>query len=478
MAGGLFLEGCMDTNDLLSYILMSGGGQYQTPAQLNALRQSQRTTQMKDWTTSKDTAYNTQRQSIQRQFADLGMPDAAAPYLSALDSDYKSAAYTPGTDYSLDPANPGSSGAWNEQAYLAQHPDVASNIASTNANPKSVSDPNYWHSGLDFYNAVGKSSPGYEVPGYGKADVAPGMLGGTPDTFTDPNQFTTKDYGVDGAVTGIRQGRKDAAYGTANQTLDQRLSGLGLGEADTNLLRTGATNKLQSLYNTAGTSANDYSSVFDPNAVLDSVMGTERTGRRQQYTTAAKSAFNGLDPSLQLGDTADDQYINDIVGSSYSDALGGVDRAYKRGALTSTGYQAGLDALGKQKSAADATAQTLGGAVLTRDRGALSSIKDSAVTDAGGWDFGQSYDPSKYTGQYNDKLGEVQGGLGGEISSALQGQNFFDVGEALNKGGYAQGAQNTNALTSGYTTPAAAAVAGARDKNKTDTRGLSGTGLF
>jgi hypothetical protein len=71
-----------------------------------------------------------------------------------------------------------------------------------------------------------------------------------------------------------------------------------------------------------------------------------------------------------------------------------------------------------------------------------------------------------------------QGGLGGEISSALQGQNFFDVGEALNKGGYAQGAQNTNALTSGYTTPAAAAVAGARDKNKTDTRGLSGTGLF
>jgi hypothetical protein len=84
----------MDTNDLLTYIMMSGGSQNSSPAQLNALRQSQRTTQMKDWTTSKDTAYNTQRQSIQRQFADLGMPDAAAPYLAALDNDYKSPQHT------------------------------------------------------------------------------------------------------------------------------------------------------------------------------------------------------------------------------------------------------------------------------------------------------------------------------------------------------------------------------------------------
>jgi hypothetical protein len=468
----------MDTNDLLTYIMMSGGSQNSSPAQLNALRQSQRTTAMKDWNTSKDTAYNTQRQSIQQQFADLGMPDGAAPYLAALDNDYKSAAYTPGTDYSLDPASPGSSGKWDEAGYLQQHPDVASNIAATNANPKNVADPNYWHSGLDFYNAIGKSSPGYMVPGYGKEDVAPGMLGGTPDTFTDPNAFATKDYGVQGAVTGIRQGRKDAAFDTAKTDAWNRLSGMGLSGEDTSLLNDKLSTKFNSLYNAAGTSANDYSGAFDAGATLDSILGTERTGRRQQYTTAARSAFNGLDPNLQLGDTADDPYINDIVGRSYADALGGVDRAYKRGALTSSGYAAGLDTLGKQKSAADSTAQTLGGAVLTRDRGALSGIKDSAVSDAGAWDFGQSYDPNKYTGQYNAKLGEVTSGLGGEISGALQGQNFFDVGEALNRAGYAQGAQNTAALTSGYTTPAAAAVAGARDKNKTDTRGLGGTGLF
>ena len=473
----------MDTNDLLTLIMMSGGSQGQSPAQLNAIRQAQRTTQMKDWTTSKDTAYNTQRQSIQKTFADLGMPDAAAPYLAALDNDYKSAAYTPGQDYSLDPSQPGTpevSGAWDEQGYLAAHPDVAANISDTNRRGDRVSDPNYWHSGLDFYNAIGKSSPGYQVPGYGvsKAAVAPGVIGGTPDTFTDPNQFSTKDYGVDQAVTGIRQGRKDTAFNTAKATERSRLDNMHLSMEDYAPLTQQLDSKWQSLYNQAGTSANDYSTAFDPNAVLDSVLGNERTGRRTQYTTAAKSAFNGLDPNLQLGDTADDSYINDIVGKSYADALGGVERAYKRGALTDSGYAAGLDTLGKQKSAGEASAQTLGGAVLTRQRGALSGIKDTALSDASGWDFGQSYDPGKYTGQYNAKLGEITSGLGGEISSALQGQNFFDVGEALNKAGYAQGAQNTAPLTQGYTTPAAAAIAGARDKNKTDTRGLGGTGLF
>lgn len=468
----------IDDQALLNYIAMSGGSQPTTPAQLNALRNSTRTGAVKDWTTSRDTNYNTTRRGIQQQFADLGTPDAAAPYLSALDADYQGMKYTPGTDYSYDPNTTATSGKWDEAGYLAKHPDVAANIAATNSNPKNVSDPNYWHSGLDFYNAIGASSPGYMEPNYGKADTSQGILGGTADTFDDPNMFTTKDYGVDKAITGVRQGRKDSAFNTAKSTALGRLDNMHLGMDDYAPLVGQLDSKWNSLYNLAGTSANDYSSAFDPNAVLDSVLGNERTGRRAQYTTAAKSAFSGLDPNLQLGDTADDSYINDIIGTKYADATGAVDRAYKRGALTDVGYNAGLNTLGKQKSAGEATAQTLGGAVLTRDRTGLSDIKNSAVTDAGGWDFGQSYDPGKYTEQYNTKLGSIQGGLGGEISSALQGQNFFDVGEALNAGGYAQGAQNTAALTSGFTTPAGMAVAGAREKNKGDTRGLSGTGLF
>lgn len=468
----------IDDQALLSYIAMSGGGSSPTPQALNAARAGTRTAAMKDWNTSRTTNYNNARAGIQQQFADLGMPDASAPYLAALQADYDRMQYTPGTDYSYDPNSTAISGAWDEQAYLAKHPDVAANIAATNANPGRVSDPNYWHSGLDFYNAIGRSSPGYMEPNYGKADVGQGIIGGTADSYDDPNQFLTKDYGVNQFLTGVRQDRKNTAFNTAKGLASTRLGGMGLSESDMAALTPQLDTKWQSLYNQAGTSANDYSGAFDANAVLDSVLGNERTGRRNQYTTAAKSAFSGLDPNVALADTADDQYINDILGTKYNDAFGAVDRAYKRGALTDIGYKSGLDTLGKQKSAAESTAQTLGGAVLTRDRGTLSGIKDQALSDAGGWDFGQSFDAGKYTGQYADKLSGIQSGLGGEISSALQGQNFFDVGEALNSAGYAQGAQNTAPLTSGYTTPAAAAIAGAKDRNKPNSRGLGGTGLF
>lgn len=469
----------VDLNTLMGMLAASGtGAKSVTPESLNTLRASQRSTDQSAWTKERDTNYNNRRNDIISQFNDLGMPDAAAPYLQALEADYKGLKYTPGTDYSYDPANPGKSNAWDEAGYLAAHPDVASNIRATNSNPGRISDPNYWHSGLDFYNAIGKTSPGYMVPDYGKADVAPSFLGGTADTWDDPSNLATKDYGVNSYIGNIRSGRKNEALTNAQNTYASRLGSMGLSEQDYNTLLGQGKQKFSSLANAAGTSANDYSGVFDPNAVFDAVTGAERTGRRNTYTTQTKAAFSGLDPNLALADTADDQYISDIVGRSYNDAFGAVDRAYKRGALTQTGYNAGLSELGNQRKAADSTAQTLGGAVLTRDRGTLSGIKDSALADAGGWDFGQQYDPSKYTGMYGEKLNSIQSGLGGEISSALAGQNFFNVGDVLNKAGYAQGAQNTNPLTDGYTTPAGALAASAKDKNKTQTRGLGGAGVF
>lgn len=475
---------------MLTAMLGLTGSNSPSPQALNALRGSQRASDQSSWNNARTTAYNNRRNDIISQFTALGMPDGAQPYLAALEADYNNLKYTPGQDYSYDPANPGKSNKWDEAGYLAAHPDVAQQIA-LHSGGKEASDPNYWHSGLDFYNALGKNSPGYQVEGYGQADVAPGLIGGTADYWDDPNILSTKDYGISTGfkdpttgvetapgIADIRQGRRDAALNSAKGTFTSRLGSMGLSEADYNQLLGAGNEKFTSLSNAAGLTANDYSGVFDPNAVFDAVTGAERTGRRSTYTTQAKSAFSGLDPNAALADTADDSYISDIVGRSYADASGAVERAYKRGALTDTGYSAGLSELGTQRKEADSTAQTLGGAVLTRQRGALGGFKDAALTDAGGWDFGQQFDPNKYVGQYNEKLGSITSGLGGEIAGALAGQNFFNVGDVLNKAGYAQGAQNTNPLTDGYTTPAGALAAAAKDKNKNESRGVGGVGMF
>lgn len=448
-----------------------------TPAYLNSQLANTRTQSRTAWDTSRNTAYQTARNNILNQFKELGDPNGATPYLDLLQKDFDSLAYRQGSDFSYD--GPQVSTAWDEDAYLRANPDVAANLADTNSRWDRVNDPNYWHTGLDQYLAdPNRAARGGVSPGFMNPGAMPNVMGGSPDTWDDPNSLLNKDYGVGQAVTGIRQGRKDTTYNNSLGTARSILSGMGLSEADIANLSGKLDTAFGTTYQNAGVSANDYTGVFDPQSVLDSVLGTERSQNRTKLTGLTNAAFGGLDPNAAFSDTADDQYINDIVGKQYDDAYGAVERAYRRGALTNTGYQSGMSYLGDQRKTADSTAQTLGGAVLTRDRGTLSGIKNDATTAAGSWDFGKALSPDSYVTQYNDKQKSLSEGLSGDIASALAGQNWFNVGDVLNKAGYAQGAQNTAALTDGFTTPQGMAVAKARNDDKAASRGLGGTGLF
>jgi len=443
----------------------------QSPEYLNKQWQADQTKQATDWNASKNTDVQKAKQQIQQAWNDLGDPNGAAPYLAQVDQAAANLHYTPGENYHYDA--PDTAQGFDEAQYVAANPDVARGIALAQQHPE-------WGgftSGLEHYQQYGKAEG---RNGTFTISNAPNqhVIGGTSGVFDDPGTLLNSDYGATAAITGVRQGRKDASYNTALGKVDTYLKGLGLNDADYNSLNTSVRGSLKNIYDTAGTTSNDYSKVFDPQTILDSTVGAERNLRRGQYTTQAKAAFSKLDPDAAFSDTADDQYINDIVGTQYNDAFGALDRAYKRGALTDTGYKAGLSELGTQRDAATSTANSLGGAVLTRDRGALSDIRGKAVTDAGAYDFGQTYDPNSYVNQYNTKLGGLQGNLKGDIATALQGQNFFDVGATLNKAGFAQGAQNTNPLTTDSNSPDYLAALGDKDKNKTNTRGLGGTGVF
>jgi hypothetical protein len=418
------------------------------------------------YASGKTDALTAGQNNIRNAFKDLGEPGGAAPYLAALQADADKMDYHQGgaaayADTPYDASN------WNEQAYLDANPDVAAAVQANKASGGRAGVG--FTSGLDHYQKLGQSE--------GRPTVVRNVNPAGTDTWDDPSSLATKDY-IGSAIDNIRLGRKNSARDTAETTGTQRLADMGLDADTTTKLQGLFDSKLGTTYTNAGTSANDYTGVFDPDAILNSVVDTERSSKRGGYTTATRAAFGGVDPEKDFADTADDSYINDIVGRSFTDAHSALDRAKARGSLTDTGYNAGLSYLGDQNTAALTNAQALGGAVLTRDRGTLSGIKNDALTTAGGWDFGQKFDPNSYLDQYNTKKGSLTEGLGGEISNALAGQKFFDVGDVLTKAGYAQGAQNVNPLQSGFQTPALSALQGERDKNRGSPRGLGGTGVF
>lgn len=433
-----------------------------SPTYLNQQADERSAQGQRDYTTAKTQALLAGQNNIKNAFMELGQPDLAAPYLAALQADANNMKYTVGARAGTS-STPYDESNWNEAAYLAANPDVAASVSRARASGQG------FMSGLEHYQTHGKAE--------GRALSVPNTSIGA-DTWDDPSSLATKDY-IGDAINNIRLGRKDTAFSDASTRAKNQLTAMGLDQDTYGLLGGRLDTALNNAYSNAGLSSNDYTGVFDPNAILNSVLDTQRLANRGGYVTQARSAFSGYDPLTAFDDTSDDSYINDIVSRQYGDAASALERARARGALTDTGFNAGLNYLGEQKGTALSNAQTLGGSVLTRNRDTLSGIQSKASYDAGNWDFGQSaFDANKYLDQYKSKQSELQGSLGNDISNALAGQNWFNVGDVLTKAGYAQGAQNTKSLASGYDTPALSALASERDKRAASGRGLGGAGVF
>lgn len=437
-----------------------------TPEALNATAQASRTAQTATFQKTRAAEQQAAIDRVTGQLKDAGMQSLIPQYVSQITNDYGAMGYHSGNPATTNTTQvPGrvAIDQFDAQRYLDSNPDVASGIASG--------------------SAVGDAQRHYDQFGKAEGRTYSGMVnqantvGGTADSWDDISKLSGKDY-LGSIINDKRSGTKQRQYESANTQGLSRLASLGLDDGTRTNLGKQYSDRMQSLFDTSGLSANDYSNTFDSNAVLDSVMNTELSNRRQGYTTAARSAFSSFDPNKEFSDTADDNYISDIVGTQYNDARSAVDRAKARGALTDTGYSAGLSELGRSKSAADSTSQTLGGAVLDRYRKDLGGIKTTALDKASGYNFGDTFDPNSFLSQYTSKKDALGGQLGGDINSALQGQNFFDVGSVLTKAGYAQGAQNTAALSDGFSTPAGAALAQQRELNKNAQRGIGGAGTF
>lgn len=176
-----------------------------------------------------------------------------------------------------------------------------------------------------------------------------------------------------------------------------------------------------------------------------------------------------------FGSTSDDAIIEAILGEQFGEASDSVLRARDRGTLNDQGFQYAMTNLEQQRRAAAARLQNLGGGVLEGYRGQLQDLADTARQGAGSWDFGDTFDPTIYRTQLEQRQGELSDLLEGDLRNAVGGEQFFNVADLLQKGGVSQGATNTGlgAQSGGLLT----AIAD-RKKQEEQQRGLGTTGSF
>ncbi len=204
--------------------------------------------------------------------------------------------------------------------------------------------------------------------------------------------------------------------------------------------------------------------------VINNALTQEENQRRIRNTGMVNNEFaTGYDRNY-IPDTADDQYINELLTGQRGQANTALDFAKSRGQLNDSGYNTAVAKLNEQEGGARSTLDSLGSSVLGKNRASLGAIKDKASTAANSYSLGSpdfSIDPFK-----SELTSAVEGynkNLKGDLTNALGGTSLFNVNDILLAGSRAQGPQN---LTT-------AQVPGALPKkNPQQDRGLGSTGVF
>jgi hypothetical protein len=265
----------------------------------------------------------------------------------------------------------------------------------------------------------------------------------------------------------------DAALPAAGQRYRTSLANRGITGADANEIIGRALGQAWRLV------PQDTSSIagFDPNVnryfsddVLEDVYGDVRDERRQRYGTQVANTFRtGIENDL-LPDTLDDPFVDAFLGSQRTDAQLMLDRARARGNLDQTGYDRGIQRLDELGRAGSSEAQQITNALISAGRGDLRNIANRASTDAGAYEIGRQFSIDPYQEEWDTFRNNFTSGLEGRVRSALEGQQFFDIGDIITQAGIRQGAQNPSQTQ-------ADAVAARRNIRDAE-RGLGGAGQF
>jgi hypothetical protein len=188
---------------------------------------------------------------------------------------------------------------------------------------------------------------------------------------------------------------------------------------------------------------NDASTLFTP-TLFDDAYGTVRsTARSGLNKNLDEFMGNGFEYNA-FQDTADDDYINSILGDQKTEAQAALDRAKARGQINEVGYATGQKELGNQEIAGRAKANQLGLGVLSNYRKGLGDYNTSQRTRVDNFDLGDSFDVGGVKSRFDQTLGGYKGSMQGDILAALGGQNFFNTDTLVGKAGNASGVTNNS----------------------------------
>ena len=251
----------------------------------------------------------------------------------------------------------------------------------------------------------------------------------------------------------------------ARQSAQRRLTTQGLNYDEFAPLFEQAITRQSSVVPDLATNPGEYFS----DSFIGNVLSQEEGDRRARFTREARAAFDPNAADTAFANTVDDPFINSILGRQKTEAVNALDIAKRRGSLSDTGYTGALTRLGEMERSGQSTAQRLGGTVLSDYRNRLKNIGAEANQAAGSYRLGDQFNLSPYQSRYSTSAAEMQSGLEGDINSALEGQNFFDIGSILTSGGNAQGPVNPQADYAALL---------AREDVRNQKRGVGGTGVF
>lgn len=203
---------------------------------------------------------------------------------------------------------------------------------------------------------------------------------------------------------------------------------------------------------------------------VNNVLTNYQQGQRMAKAREVQNTFTPGFANNLISSNADDPYISDILNSQRTAAQQVIDRAHARGNLDDTGYATAQSKLGNMYAQGNATAHTLGSAVIDNYRGKLSSIGDNALSNANSFNLGNTFDINTYTKQRDDQAAAYNSQLEGGVRNALAGQNFFDVGSLIAQAGTAQGPVNPRLSAPG--------IIAQRNQLRDSNRGLGTEGTF
>ena len=258
---------------------------------------------------------------------------------------------------------------------------------------------------------------------------------------------------------------RDTAIGGYRDRAKERLSARGLDPTQYNFLIENAITSGRNA--TPDLDANP--SQYFTDALLDNAIGRAESDRRASYTGQTNRAFADNFERGLFQDTADDPFIEAILGNQRGEAVRSLDLARNRGNLDQTGYDAAMTRLGEMEQAGRSTANNLGGAVIQGYRTRAGEVGNRAREAAGGYNLGGDFNLGGYQSELNALTGTLNNSLQGDINSALAGQQFFDLGDILTRGGSAQGPTNPTSLP---------AFMAERERVRNAERGVGGGGTF